>query len=93
MNAISVATAGHNGEPGPLLVPHKKIKDMTEEEHINFRRDYMRVWRDVNREHFREKCCIHSKNYYEAHKEEVLAGKRVKRAALLATLAPVPELH
>jgi hypothetical protein len=53
----------------------------------------MRVWRDVNREHFREKCRIHSKNYYEAHKEEVLAGKRVKRMAALATLAPVAELQ
>nr|WPF46621.1 MAG: hypothetical protein [Lake Baikal virophage 7] len=39
----------------------------------------MRAWRDNNREHFREKCRIHSKTWYNNHKEEVLAEKRRKR--------------
>lgn len=69
MNPVSVMT----------LQQPKRVRDMTGEEYNLFRRDYMRAWRDNNREHFREKCRIHSKTWYNNHKEEVLAEKRRKR--------------
>ena len=69
MNPVSVMT----------LQQPKRVRDMTLEEYNLFRRDYMRAWRDNNREHFREKCRIHSKTWYNNHKEEVLAEKRRKR--------------
>lgn len=72
MNPVSVMTLQ---EPQPP----KRVRDMTLEEYNLFRRDYMRAWRDNNRDHFREKCRIHSKTWYNNHKEEVLAEKRRKR--------------
>ncbi len=68
--------------------PPKRVKDMTDEEYNNFRREYMRAWRDANRGHFREKCRIHSKKYYQTHKEQVLADKKQKREAMMAMVAP-----
>ena len=72
----------------PYLTPPIRVKDMTEEEYNSFRREYMRIWRDANRGHFREKCRIHSKKYYETHKEQVLADKKQKREARMETTAP-----
>jgi hypothetical protein len=60
-------------------VPPKRAKDMTAEEYNAFRREYMRNWRDANRQHFREKCRIHSKRYYQLNRDQVLAEKRRKR--------------
>jgi hypothetical protein len=81
---MSVETQSH------YLTPPKRVKDMDQEEYATFRRDYMKAWRDANRCHFREKCRIHSKKYYETHKEQVLEGKKAKRVAL-TNLQPIQE--